>query len=54
MIRPEMAARLLAAATVILALGCVALAFAWTDERARAACWREAFESSEIPPEGVC
>lgn len=54
MVRPETAVRLLTAAAVILALGCAALAFAWTDERARADCWREAFESSETPPEGVC
>lgn len=51
---PEQAIRLLAALMVILALGCLGLAVAYAAERERAACWRAAYEDSEIPPEGVC
>lgn len=51
---PRTAVRLLAAAMVILAAGCVALALAWREEHAEATCWREAFEDGEAPPEGIC
>lgn len=52
--RPLTVIRILAAASVVLAGGCVALAWAWSDARAAAACWREAFETGDVPPEGVC
>lgn len=51
---PRTALRLLAAATVILALGCAALAVAWSEKRDEAACWRSAYEEDAAPPEGVC
>jgi hypothetical protein len=52
--RPLHVIRLLTAAAVLLAAGCVGLAWAWSDQRAAAACWQEAFESGDPPPAGVC
>lgn len=50
---PRTAIRLLVAATVVLGVGCLALAVAWSQKRTEADCWRTAYEE-DTPPEGVC
>ena len=51
--RPVVAARILALLCVGLALMCAGLAWAWTQERQAAACWRAAAEFQLIP-EDAC
>ena len=54
--RPErsvIVVRLLALVSVVLALMCAALAWAWQTEREHAACWRIAAEFQQ-QPEGGC
>jgi len=43
------AMRLLAAACVLLALMCLALAVAWADKAGEAACYRDALAAGETP-----
>ncbi len=45
--------RIMALLCVLLALMCAGLAWAWTEARASAACWRTAAEF-QLPPEGAC
>jgi len=47
------AVRIMAAACVVLALMCLGLAVAWTQQREEAACWRLAAEF-QLEPEGAC
>lgn len=48
-----MAVRLMAMACVGLAAMCLMLAWAWTEQREEAACWRAAAEF-QLQPEGDC
>lgn len=50
---PVAAVRILATLCVLLALMCVGLAWSWTRERDRAACWRTAAEF-QLLTEGAC
>ncbi|WP_430424060.1 hypothetical protein [Phenylobacterium sp.] len=43
------AVRIMAAVSVVLAIMCVTLAWAWTEQREEAACWRIAAEFQRIP-----
>jgi hypothetical protein len=45
--------RILTGVCVVLALMCAALAWAWNDQRAEAACWRAAVDY-QLQPEGDC
>lgn len=47
------AVRLMALACVVMAAMCVTLAWAWTQQREEAACWRAAAEF-QLQPEGDC
>lgn len=47
------AVRIMAAACVALALMCLGLAVAWTQQREEAACWRLAAEF-QLDPDGAC
>jgi len=54
--RPErsvVVVRIMALLCVVLAVMCVALAFAWQNERENAACWRTAAEY-QLQGEGGC
>lgn len=51
--RPLIAVRILALISVVLALMCAALAWAWTAEREVAACWRAAAQF-QLQVEGDC
>lgn len=51
--RPVITIRILALLCVLLALMCAGLAWTWTQERARSACWRTAAEF-QLLPEGAC
>ena len=51
--RPVIVVRILALVTVVLAVICAALAWAWQDEREQAACWRVAAEFQQ-QPQGGC
>lgn len=51
--RTIIAIRILTAVSVALAAMCVALAWAWSDAREEAACWRTAAEF-QLQPEGDC
>ena len=51
--RPLIAVRILALVSAVLAVICVALAFAWTHERQVTACWRAAAEF-QLMPNGDC
>lgn len=51
--RPLIAVRILALISVVLALMCAALAWAWTTEREVAACWRAAAQF-QLQVEGDC
>ncbi|MCR5879440.1 hypothetical protein [Phenylobacterium sp. J367] len=54
MMTPDRLIRLLAAISVLLALGCAALAVAWSRANDEALCWRDLHELGEVPPEGDC
>ena len=47
------AVRIMAALCVVLALMCMGLAVAWTQQREEAACWRLAAEF-QLEPDGAC
>ena len=47
------AVRIMAALCVVLALMCIGLAVAWTQQREEAACWRLAAEF-QLDPDGAC
>lgn len=47
------AVRIMAALCVVLALMCIGLAVAWTQQREEAACWRLAAEF-QLEPDGAC
>ncbi len=51
--RAVVTVRVLALLCAVLALMCVGLAWAWTDEREAAACWRTAAEF-QLLPDGEC
>ena len=51
--RRTAAVRLMALACLALALMCVGLAWAWTQQREETACWRAAAEF-QLQPEGDC
>lgn len=51
--RRIVAVRLMAVACVAMAAMCVGLAWAWTQQREEAACWRAAAEF-QLQPEGDC
>ncbi|WP_293906072.1 hypothetical protein [Phenylobacterium sp.] len=51
--RPVIVVRIMALVTVVLALLCVGLAWAWQSERQQAACWRTAAEF-QLQPDAAC
>ena len=51
--RRTAAVRLMALVCVAMAVMCVALAWAWTQQREETACWRAAAEF-QLQPEGDC
>jgi len=51
--RPLIAVRILALVCVVLAVICMALAWAWASERQSAACWRTAAQF-QLVPDGDC
>lgn len=51
--RPVIVVRILALVSVVLAVMCAALAWAWQSEREHAACWQVAAEFQR-QPDGGC